>query len=159
MKYKYIFYIIIVILIILNINSIYKLFTHKKNYPLRFKETKQEEFLNKDNIEFVLYIKENCGLCDKMNSIFNKIYDDYKECDMNINGCRIENKIIKFRKINCDDEENSCFNIDRYPLFVLNINENIKVYNGDYNIINFDLLMQWLKNEIINLNKKKPLQE
>ena len=43
MKYKYIFYIIIVILIILNINSIYTLFTHKKNYPLKFKENKKED--------------------------------------------------------------------------------------------------------------------
>ena len=157
MKYQVFLYIIIVILIILNINSIYLLLTTKRKYTTKFIEDKAEQFKNKNksHITLLLYTKQNCGLCKKIKSIYDKIYDDYKECDVKLNGCRIQDKLVTLKHINCDDEEHSCYNIPSYPSFVLDYNDTIINYNGNYNLANFDLVMQWLKDELIKITKKK----
>ena len=42
--------------------------------------------------------------------------DKNSDCNDIINGCRIDNQIVKFKIIDCSKEENNCYNIKEYPV-------------------------------------------
>lgn len=162
--------ILISIIVILLVIIIYSTFNYQKreyltNFPRKF--IVKEEFVSKvdkkkdnenskDNIQnlkhnLIYYKNSNCGLCDKLDLIWEKLLKGDKNSDCNdiINGCRIDNQIVKFKIIDCSKEENNCYNINEFPVFILERHDGKKIkYNGEYNFEDFSSVKQWLKDNL-----------
>ncbi len=122
---------------------------NNKNNKKRQKKQKIESFTNNLYGRFMFYSKNNCGNCEQIKEEWDKLLasEDDKECNKMINGCRINNKLIQFVYINCDDDENSCQNITNFPTFILETiqEENkVKEYKGAYTMEN---MKQWLRDQ------------
>ena len=122
----------------------------KTKFTKKFIEKKhQTEHFNQDIWgRFIFYTSKNCNKCKKIKELWNQILSnqEIKESTQTINGCRFNNKIVEFVTIDCDDDENSCFNVKSYPSFTLElINSNKKInYNNSFTINN---IKQWLQDQ------------
>lgn len=142
------------ILFYYSLKTFYLLFlkiNKKTKFSKKFIEKKQvEQFYNKNDVwgRFYFYSKNNCSQCKQIKEEWNELLSnkDIKECSQTINGCRFNNKIIEFLIIECDDDENSCYNIKSYPSFTLEIIKNNKQI--DYkNSFSVNSITQWLKDQ------------
>ena len=101
--------------------------------------------------KLIFYSKNYCGLCEKINKIWNNFLNDNKDkhCNQGLKGCRIDNHIIEFIIINCDNEEFTCYNVNQYPLIVLEKEDGTKkIYNNSYNIEDFQVIKQWMNDNL-----------
>ena len=128
-------------------------FLKKPTYPVKFIEDKTTNTITEHFQEdiwgrFIFYSDVNCGKCQKVKEDWNELFENKedKECSKEVNGCRFNNKLIKFIIVDCNEEENSCYNIKSYPTFVLEIvkQNKVKEYKGVYNVQN---MKQWLQDQ------------
>ena len=157
LKLQYILILILtIVLLYFSLNTIYLLFlkfNKKTNFPTKFIEKNETNTVTEhfsENIwgRFIFYSNHHCGKCAQLKDNWNELFEkkDDKECSQEINGCRFNNKLIKFIIVNCNEEENSCYNIKSYPTFILEIIKQNKIieYTGVYNIQN---IKQWLQDQ------------
>ena len=150
---KFIIIILSIILFYYSLKTIYFLIlkiNKKTKFPKKFIEdkVKVETFNNKIWGKFYFYTTNKCGRCSQIKEEWTELLSnkDVKECSQTINGCRFNNKLIEFIVVNCDDEENSCVNIESYPTFVLEIIKDNKkiIYNKTFSMSN---IKQWLEEQ------------
>ena len=157
--HKFIIVLLTIILVLLTLKIIYTLFKKyfkQTKFPTKFIENKQNKQNNtvikehfQENIwgRFIFYSNDNCGKCTQLKENLADLFNgEDKDCSKEINGCRLNNKLIKFVTINCNEEENSCYNVKSYPTFVLEIvkQNKLKEYTGVYSVEN---MKQWLQDQ------------
>ena len=122
----------------------YKFLYNNKNKNTenkKFIPNKEFELKDKTNGDLYFFYTEWCPYSKKSEKIWDEIKKQYTNEDLKLN----------FIKIDCESDKKmaSDYNIKEYPVLLLKKNgDAMKMYNGNYNIVKFDTIKQWLKDNV-----------